>query len=230
MNEILLARKQRIENELINFSIKIPEIISKDYLQFKDENFVEPNEVFIRAIILYYLAISQGDPEIQKAIKRWFSVEQIVNLLTESEKKILYPSFTTRLFSKTNIAENEYDFYANMESAYVLLWCLGLVQLKLSPSGSIDENQLNLLFKTIPKIGESISNYSAKLELIDKEVLFIESSFYELGVAYLRDCSVFNKQNESALNVSSAFVRHKTLNWVRQFPSKCNWDIVDTST
>ncbi len=200
-----------------------------NFIPYLDESkwiFQQPNKIGKRLFAFYAIVYLIENPEDKEKIISWLKRETIWEELVESEKHI---------FGDCSLSEEEMgEWYWAIERASILAWVLGFYDKDLDPNKPIEFDEI---YEKIPKIGESLKDFLAKLAFIDidKQRIFLENIFNELITSTLRDISFGLKKPIPKCDAYVSFERHKTLNWVRNYGySQKNeiieWDDVATDT
>ncbi len=221
-----LEKKQYLQSKLSEININDCHFNFIPYLDESKWNFQKPNKIGKRLYAFYSIVYLIENPEDKEKLISWLKRETIWDELAESEKYI---------FGDVSLSEEKIgECYWAIERASILAWVLGFYDNDLDPNEPIEFDEIH---EKIPKIGESLKDFLAKLEFIeiDKQKIFLENIFNELITSTLRDISFGLKKPIPKCDAYVSFERHKTLNWIRNYGhSKENriieWDDVATDT
>lgn len=227
-NQVLRAKKKKLEARLIDYGIHYYRISHLPYLDHSKEQFYTEYEAGCRMIILAALSSVVYHLDQRKALIKWLKEEKIWEKVSPKEKAFLIQPNPDQITLM--------DFSWKIESALTLGWCLQLVEElpRLDQQDNLD--LLEAFIASIPSIGDSTALFLTQLEYRNLREIYEENLLNELITTYFRDLLFNGQEDQTNINRHSSFERHWTLNWWRKFsqsgqePAGLHWDETDTST
>lgn len=218
----MLDRKKNIEHRLSQHGIKDYKITHLPYLEFDPSSFATSKEAGARMIILLSVSYISQNLNKRDALKDWLKREGIWEHVSKHERGLFNGDIRDE--------ESLIDFSWEGESAYILGWALNLIDKAPSPEHPITDAQFEHFAEMIPALGGPLSEFLTRLKFRNTIEIFDENIFYELATAYFRDLMLSGRKDESNVDSHIAYLRHKTLNWLRRYEGIKEWDETDTST
>lgn len=218
----LRKRKKQFESRLISLGIKNYRVSHLEFLDHSKETFQTPFEVGCRALILNGLAYAAHNLDKRISIADWFKREDIWDKVSNNEKEFLY--------DVTPENEKIVDVSWAIEAALTLAWTLNVVDTLPEIDRESTDDEIGNFLARIPQPGESTKEFLQNLSYRNLEEIYEENLVNEAVTAYLRDITLLEREDETNINRTISFERHRVLNWVRQFMGEKDWDEISTCT
>ena len=217
-----MERKKLLEDRLSQFGIHESYIDYQRYLDFDETGFATSYDVGCRLMILYAVSYTASEPGDAEAVKEWLTREHIWEHVSPTEKTL----FEGEVSNEQQLIEYSWQG----ECAYLLAWCLNLVNENPDPSAPVNEDQANEFMDNLPGIGEKLDSFLSHLHLRHPAEIHDERIFYFLATAWFRDHLSDKKAVEPAIDPRISYLRHTALSWLCWFPGINMWDETETST
>ena len=218
----LRKKKKRFETRLISLGIKNYRVSHLPFLDHTQETFQEPFDVGCRILILSTLAYSVHNLDERLSIASWFKKENIWDKVSNNEREFLY--------EKTPGKEKLIDISWGIEGAQTLAWAVNVVDTLAEINRESTDDEIEKFYSNIPQLGESTQEFLQRLSYRNLEDIYEENLVNEAATAYFRDTILLEREDETSINRTISFERHRVLNWVRQFMGIKDWDEITTDT
>jgi hypothetical protein len=222
MSADFINRKNELEKRLKSYGINEFQITNQQYFDFDENVFVSSLNAGRRMLILNAMSYVATETEDRPIIIEWLKEENLWNFMSLKEKSFIEGKRT----NKKEIIEYSWQ----IENSYILAWALNLIKETPTSYSQLSEEQLEDFIEIIPSLGENVADFLQNLEFRNKTEIYDENLFHEQVTTYFRNILFNGKKDTSTIDSNVSFSRHYTLNWLRNYMGRVDWDATDTST
>ena len=211
----LAKRKQDLEDRLKSHFIEEKFFPSPDSYAEKNYEPVSAEAAAARMLILLAVAFAAYNFDDAEKAMDWLKTNAVWKAASEKEKEF----FRDPAPADTVKQELSWRF----EGAYMISWCLQLVEDLPNPGSELSENHVRQFLQKTPPVGKPANDFLKKLKFRALPAIIDEKLFYESCMLWFGHQRKADLENSTTVNPRAAFERYPALAFVLM-GKKLGWD------